>query len=57
MFSKFFNAVSLSATMWLKIIVVSSLVIVINEVAKLIMKSFGKKGQEVESELEEKKAA
>ncbi|WP_291634036.1 calcium-translocating P-type ATPase, PMCA-type [Clostridium sp.] len=56
-FSKFFNAVSLSATMWLKIIVVSSLVIVINEVAKLIMKSFGKKGQEVESELEEKKAA
>ena len=56
-FSKFFNAVSLSATMWLKIIILSSLVIVVNEVIKLIMKPFEKKEQEIESESEEKIAA
>ena len=53
-FSKFFNAVSLSATMWLKIIILSSLIIVVNEVVKLIMKPFVKKEQQIESESEEK---
>ncbi|MBZ9684877.1 calcium-translocating P-type ATPase, PMCA-type [Clostridium estertheticum] len=56
-FSKFFNAVSLSTTMWLKIIILSSLVIVVNEIVKLIMKSFTKKEQQTESESEEKIAA
>lgn len=56
-FAKFFNAVPLSATMWLKIIALSSLIIVVNEVAKLIMKPFVKKQQEVQLESEEKIAA
>ncbi|MBU3191780.1 calcium-translocating P-type ATPase, PMCA-type [Clostridium bowmanii] len=56
-FSKFFNAVSLSATMWLKIIILSSLIIVVNEIGKLIMKPFSKKEQQMESESEEKAAA
>jgi len=56
-FSKFFNAVPLSATMWLKIIALSSLIIVVNEVIKLIMKPFEKKEQEIKSESEEKIAA
>jgi len=55
--SKFFNSVSLSATMWLKIIILSSLIIVVNEIIKLIMKLFVKKDQQVESESEEKIAA
>ena len=55
--SKFFNAVSLSTTMWLKIIILSSLIIVINEIVKLIMKPFTKKEQQIESESEEKIAA
>ena len=54
-FSKFFNAVSLSGTMWLKIIVLSSLIIVINEVVKLVMKPFIKKNQQIKPE--EKMAA
>ena len=36
-FSKFFNAVPLSVTMWVKIIVLASLVIVVNEIVKLII--------------------
>ncbi|MGH4137609.1 calcium-translocating P-type ATPase, PMCA-type [Clostridium sp.] len=56
-FSKFFNAVSLSATMWLKIIVLSSLIIVINEIVKLISRPFSKKESQMESESEEKAAA
>jgi len=52
-FSGFFNAVPLSVTMWLKIIVLSSLVIVVNEVAKLIMRPFTQKGKETQLELEE----
>ncbi|MGV8984148.1 cation transporting ATPase C-terminal domain-containing protein, partial [Clostridium sp.] len=56
-FSKFFNAVSLSATMWLKIIVLSSLIIVINEIVKLITKPFSKKEEQIESKSEEKAAA
>jgi Ca2+-transporting ATPase len=56
-FGKFFNAVPLSITMWLKIILLSSLVIVINEVAKLIMRPFVKKQEQIESESEDKIAA
>ncbi|MBW9150402.1 calcium-translocating P-type ATPase, PMCA-type [Clostridium sp. CM028] len=57
-FSKFFNAVSLSATMWLKIIILSSLIIVVNEIVKLIVKPFVKKGQQqIEEESEEKRVA
>jgi Ca2+-transporting ATPase len=57
-FGKFFNAVPLSITMWLKIIILSSLVIVINEVVKLIMKYFVKKEkQKIEAKSEEKIAA
>jgi Ca2+-transporting ATPase len=56
-FGKFFNAVPLSATMWLKIIALSSLIIVVNEVAKLIMKPFVKKEQQVQLESEKKIAA
>ncbi|MBW9146970.1 calcium-translocating P-type ATPase, PMCA-type [Clostridium sp. CM027] len=57
-FSKFFNAVSLSATMWLKIIILSSLIIVVNEIVKLIVKPFVKKEQQqIEEESEEKRVA
>ncbi len=56
-FSGFFNAVPLSATMWLKIIVLTSLIIVVNEVAKLVMRPFARKEQQIESESEEKIAA
>ena len=56
-FSGFFNAVPLSVTMWLKIIILSSLIIVVNEVAKLVMKPFVKKEQQIQSESEEKIAA
>ncbi|MBW9158833.1 calcium-translocating P-type ATPase, PMCA-type [Clostridium tagluense] len=56
-FSGFFNAVPLSVTMWLKIILLSSLVIVVNEIAKLVMKPFVKKEQQVKPESEEKIAA
>ncbi|MBZ9609850.1 calcium-translocating P-type ATPase, PMCA-type [Clostridium estertheticum] len=57
-FSKFFNAVSLSATMWLKIIILSSLIIVVNEIVKLIMRIFVKKEQQqIEEESEEKRVA
>jgi len=49
-FSKFFNAVSLSGAMWLKIIVLSSLVIVLNEVVKLIIRPFVKKNQQIKAE-------
>lgn len=58
-FSKFFNAVSLSATMWLKIIVLSSLIIVVNEIIKMIMRPFVKKEEQkqIEEESEEKKVA
>ena len=56
-FSKFFNAVSLSTTMWIKIIILSSLIIVVNEIVKLIMRPFEKKEQQMESESEEKIAA
>ncbi|WMJ79721.1 calcium-translocating P-type ATPase, PMCA-type [Clostridium sp. MB40-C1] len=41
-FSGFFNAVSLSPIMWVKIIIASSLVIIINEVIKLILRMFKK---------------
>ncbi|MBU3181762.1 calcium-translocating P-type ATPase, PMCA-type [Clostridium psychrophilum] len=56
-FSKFFNAVSLSVTMWLKVIVVSLFVIVVNEVVKLIIKPFIKKNKKIESESDEKMVA
>ncbi|MBU3114287.1 calcium-translocating P-type ATPase, PMCA-type [Clostridium lacusfryxellense] len=58
-FSGFFNAVPLSLTMWLKIIVLSSLIIVVNEVVKLIVRPFVKKrqGNELELEKDEKKVA
>ncbi len=56
-FSGFFNAVPLSITMWLKIIILSSLIIVVNEVAKLIIKPFVKKEQQTQLESEEKIAA
>ncbi|MBX4261837.1 calcium-translocating P-type ATPase, PMCA-type [Clostridium estertheticum] len=51
-FSGFFNAVPLSITMWLKIILLSSLIIVVNEVIKLIMRPFARKGHGIELELE-----
>jgi len=54
-FSKFFNAVSLSGDMWLKIILLSSMIIVVNEVVKLVMKPFVKKNQKIKPE--EKMAA
>lgn len=41
-FSGFFNAVSLSPIMWVKILIASSLVIVINEVVKLIIRMMNK---------------
>jgi Ca2+-transporting ATPase len=53
-FAKFFNAVSLSATMWLKIIILSSLIIIVNEIVKLVMRTFVKKEQQIKSELDEK---
>ena len=56
-FSKFFNAVSLSATMWIKIIILSSLIIVVNEIVKMIMRPFEKKEEQLESKSEEKIAA
>ena len=58
-FSGFFNAVPLSLTMWLKIIILSSLIIVVNEVVKLIIRPFVKKrkGTELELEEDEKKVA
>ncbi len=56
-FAKFFNAVPLSITMWLKIIALSSLIIVVNEIVKLIMRIFVKKEQQIEEESEEKRAA
>jgi Ca2+-transporting ATPase len=37
-FSSFFNAVPLSAIMWTKVIALSSLVIVVNEIAKLVLR-------------------
>ena len=52
-FSGFFNSVPLSLTMWLKIILLSSLIIVVNEVVKLIIRPFVKKGKGTELELEE----
>jgi Ca2+-transporting ATPase len=39
-FSKFFNAVPLSVTMWLKVIGLSALVIVVNEVVKFVLRLF-----------------
>lgn len=43
-FSSFFNAVPLSAVMWIKVIVLSSLVILVNEIVKLILRfMFSKK--------------
>jgi Ca2+-transporting ATPase len=56
-FADFFNAVPLSVTMWAKIIALASLIIVVNEVAKLIMRPFAKKEQQVQAESEEKIAA
>ncbi|MBZ9686800.1 calcium-translocating P-type ATPase, PMCA-type [Clostridium estertheticum] len=56
-FAKFFNAVSLSAGMWLKIIILSSLIIVVNELVKLGMRLFIKKNKQIVSESEEKIAA
>ncbi len=56
-FSKFFNAVSLSGTMWLKIIGLSLLIIVVNEVVKLGIKPFVKKNHVIESEPKEKLVA
>jgi len=56
-FADFFNAVPLSVTMWLKIIALASLIIVVNEVAKLIMRPFVKKQEKIQSESEEKIAA
>lgn len=56
-FSGFFNAVPLSVTMWLKILALSSLIIVVNEVVKLVMRTFAKKDQQIEAEVEEKIAA
>ncbi|MCB2291460.1 calcium-translocating P-type ATPase, PMCA-type [Clostridium sp. CS001] len=56
-FADFFNAVPLTATMWLKILALSSLVIVVNEVVKLIMRPFAKKEKQVELESDGKIAA
>ncbi|MCB2339429.1 calcium-translocating P-type ATPase, PMCA-type [Clostridium estertheticum] len=56
-FSGFFNAVPLSAIMWLKIIGLASLIIVVNEVVKLVMRFFVKKNKQIASESEEKIAA
>lgn len=42
LFSGFFNAVSLSPIMWVKIILTSALVIVVNEVVKYILRLFKK---------------
>lgn len=55
-FAKFFNAVPLTVTMWLKIILLASLVIVVNEIVKLISKPLVKKQEQVGSESEEKMA-
>ena len=49
-FSGFFNAVPLSAIMWLKIIGLASLIIVVNEVVKLVMRLFVKKSKQIVSE-------
>ncbi|MBU3112690.1 calcium-translocating P-type ATPase, PMCA-type [Clostridium lacusfryxellense] len=49
-FSGFFNAVPLSAFMWLKIIGLASLIIVVNEVVKLVMRLFVKKNKQIVSE-------
>jgi hypothetical protein len=43
--------------MWLKIILLASLVIAVNEIVKLISKPFVKKQEQVDSESEEKMAA
>lgn len=40
MFSNFFNAVPLSVNMWLKIIGLSALVIVVNEIVKVVLRLF-----------------
>jgi Ca2+-transporting ATPase len=56
-FARFFNAVPLTITMWLKIIILASLVIVVNEIVKLIRRPFVKKQEEIESKSEEKMAA
>lgn len=55
-FSGFFNAVSLSPVMWLKVIAASSLVIVINELVKSILRIF-KKEESVSSSSNENIAA
>ena len=56
-FAKFFNAVPLTITMWLKIIILSSLVIVVNELVKLIIRPFSKKQKRIEEESEAKIAS
>jgi Ca2+-transporting ATPase len=56
-FAKFFNAVPLTITMWLKIIILASLVIVVNEIVKLISKPLVKKHEQVDSQSQEKMAA
>ncbi|WP_461207488.1 calcium-translocating P-type ATPase, PMCA-type [Clostridium sp. DL1XJH146] len=52
-FSSFFNAVPLSVSMWLKVIALASLVIVVNEVVKAVLRVFSssKDMSEKENEL------
>ncbi|WP_027626726.1 calcium-translocating P-type ATPase, PMCA-type [Clostridium lundense] len=47
-FSGFFNAVPLSFGMWIKVIAVSSLVIVINEIVKAILRKFTNSNKSVD---------
>lgn len=50
-FRDFFNSVPLEVTMWIKVLLVASSVVVANEVVKLIIRTFSSKDKERELEL------
>ncbi|RDY23785.1 calcium-translocating P-type ATPase, PMCA-type [Romboutsia maritimum] len=50
-FKDFFNSVALDITMWIKIIIASSLVVIVNEVVKLLVRIFKPKENKEELEL------
>ena len=46
-FRSFFNSVALDATMWVKIILLSSSVVVLNEIVKFILRIFRNKQKSI----------
>lgn len=50
-FRDFFNSVPLEVTLWIKVVLLASTVVIVNEIVKLIIRTFSSKDKEIELEV------